>query len=145
MLFGQIDFISLRKDKKIHFSQWFITALYSAKNFFKGVYVSLVAFSNLLTSKGINAFLPSSLSWRVKINFVSSLPTRVSISLRINNALLIREGVSHLIMSFEPISGLCLSISIAIARLEAPAEHLPKYTFIMVDSTDGAYKRVLFF
>src|SRR6478736_8032044 len=103
MLLGQIDFISLRKDKKIHFSQWFITALYSAKNSFKGLYVSLVAFSNLLTSKGINAFFPSSLSCRVKINFVSSPAVTVSISFRINRALLIRGGVSHLIISFASI------------------------------------------
>src|SRR6476659_529266 len=142
MLLGQIDFISLRKDKKIHFSQWFITALYSAKNFFKGVYVSLVAFSNLLTSKGINPFLPSSLSWRVKISFVNSPAVAVSIPFRINRALFISGGVSHLIINFESISGLCFSMSIATARFEAPAEHRPRYTFIMVDSNEGAYKRL---
>src|SRR6185295_19596207 len=124
-------FYFFKKRQKFRFSHRFITALYSAKNSFKGLYVSLVAFSNLLTSKGISAFLPSSLSWRVKINFVSSVIIAVSISFRINKALFISGGVSHLITSFESISGLCLNMSNAIALFEAPAEHLPRYTFIM--------------
>src|SRR6185295_17944735 len=127
-------FYFFKKRQKIHFNHWFITALYSAKNSFKRLYVSLFAFSNLLTSKGINAFLPSSLSWRVKINFINSPAVAVSIPFRINRALFISGGVSHLIINFESISGLCFSMSMATARFEAPAEHRPRYTFIMVDS-----------